>query len=131
MLLFSWKKILKDAGMSSGRVLTILEAMLSNRLPRNRYDPLYRYYYKDYSGNSYLINPFDLLSNKRKWRLKEIADYVGLASFRNLAVYKLTGDKTLDLAHCPVSQDALSNNRLLRLENNKIHFYYEDYTGDK
>lgn len=130
MLLYDWKKILKDSGSSTKRVLTILEAMLATKLPKNRYDPIYRYYYKDYSGLSYLKHPELLLTNRYKWKDKELADYIGIASFRNLAIYRLTKNSTLDLAHCPVGQDIIHNNRLLHIEDNRIHFLYEDYTGE-
>lgn len=130
MLLYDWKKICKEAGSSSKRIIIILEAMLQRRLPYNRYDPTYRYYHKDFSGHSFLVNPHSLIRYRYKWKDKEIADYIGLASFRNLAEYKLTGKVTLDLSCSPVGQDALNNNRLLRVEDNQIHFLYEDYKGE-
>ena len=44
---------------------------------------------------------------------KEVAEYVGVASFRNYYEYKRTGNKTLDLIHCPVSEETIKSNRLL------------------
>ena len=41
-----------------------------------------------------------------------------------------TGKVTLDLAHSPMGQDAINNNRLLRIDDGEIHFLYEDYTGE-
>jgi hypothetical protein len=130
MLLYNWKKIFKASGGSSKRILTILEAMLATKLPYNRYDPIYKYYYEDFSGYSYLKNPEYLLQYRYKYRDKEIADYIGLASFRNLGEYKAIGKLTLDLSHCPLREDALNKNRLLHVENKEIHFLYEDYTGE-
>jgi hypothetical protein len=127
MLLYDWKKICKKAGKSSKRVITILESMLTTSMPRNRFDPLYRYIYDDFSGHSFLANAEPLLFYRYKWKDKEIADYIGLASFRSLGEYKATGKLTLDLSHSPVGQDALNNNRLLRIENGNIFFMYEDY----
>lgn len=127
MLLYDWKKICKKAGKSSKRVITILESMLTTSMPYNRYDPLYRYINYDFSGHSFLVNPERLLFYRYKWRDKEIADYIGLASFRSLGEYKVTGKLTLDLSHSPVGQDALNNNRLLRIDGKDIHFLYEDY----
>lgn len=127
ILFYDWKKICKEAGTSSKRVITILQAMLQRQMPYSRYDPIYRYYYMDFSGHSFLVNPEALLRYRHKWRDKEIADYIGLASFRNLGEYKVTGKVTLDLSHSPVRQDALNNNRLLHIENKQIHFLYEDY----
>lgn len=130
ILLYNWKKILKYSGGSSKRIILILRAMTQTALPRNKYDPLYKYYYTDFSGDSFLVNPHALLTNRNKWRDKEIADYIGLASFRNTGEYLATGKITLDLSHSPMGQDAINNNRLLRTVRNEIHFLYEDYTGE-
>ena len=97
MLLYDWKKICKKAGKSSKRVITILESMLTTSMPRNRFDPLYRYIYDDFSGHSFLANAEPLLFYRYKWKDKEIADYIGLASFRSLGEYKATGKSQLFL----------------------------------
>jgi len=131
ILYYDWKKILRHAGHSSKRILLIFETMLSKSMPRNRFDPSYRYYDKDFTGRSFLLHPEDLLSNRNKYKDKEIADYIGLASFRNLGEYKAIGKLTLDLAHSPIGQDAINNNRLLRIDRGEIHFLYEDYTQEK
>lgn len=105
--------------------------MLSTSIPRNRRDPLYKYYFIDFSGSSFLAHPDKLIVNRHKWSDTEIANYLGLASFRNLGEYKATGKVTLDLDHCPMSRDALNRNRLLRIEDDQIHFRYEDYKENK
>jgi hypothetical protein len=105
--------------------------MLQRELPRHVYDPVYKYYYIDFSGKSFLANPDLLLYNRYKWRDKELADYIGLASFRNTGEYLATKKVTLDLAHSPLGQDAINNNRLLRIDRGEIHFLYEDYTKEK
>lgn len=130
LLLYNWKKMYRCSGGSSKRILLILEAMLQQHIPYNRFDPIYKYYYKDFSGNSFLVNPHLLLRYRNKWKDKEIASYIGLASFRNLGDYYVTGKITLDLTHSPIGKDAINNNRLLRIEGENIHFYYEDYTGE-
>ena len=131
MLLYDWRKILRYSGGSSKRILVILKAMTQLGLPRNKYDPVYKYYYTDFSGGSFLVNPEYLLMYRYKWKDKEIADYIGLASFRNLGEYRATKKLTLDLSHSPLGLDALNNNRLLRIERDEIHFLYEDYTQEK
>lgn len=131
MLLYSWKKILRQSGGSSKRILTILKAMTQRELPRHVYDPVYKYYYMDFSGNSFLVNPGRLLIHRYEWRDKELADYIGLASFRNTGEYLATGKVTLDLSHSPLGQDAINKNRLLRIDRGEIHFLYEDYTKEK
>jgi len=104
--------------------------MTQTSLPRNVYDPVYKYYNTDFSGHSFLVNPEYLLMFRYKWKDKELADYIGLASFRNSGEYKVTGKLTLNLSHSPMGKDALNNNRLLRIVQNEIHFLYEDYTGE-
>lgn len=131
MLLYNWKKICKYAGNSSNRVIIIVQSMIQTSMPKNRFDPTYRYYYMDFSGHSFLINPYSLLANREGYSNKEIADYIGLASFRNYAEYQVSGKLTLDLSHSPVGKDAINKNRLLHIEGNNIHFLYEDYKGDK
>ncbi len=131
MLLYDWKKILRQSGGSSKRILTILKAITQRELPRHVYDPVYKYYYTDFSGNSFLIYPEQLLIHRYEWKDKELADYIGLASFRNTGEYKATGKRTLDLAHSPLGKDAINNNRLLRIDRGEIHFLYEDYTKEK
>lgn len=130
MLLYDWKKISRKAGRSSKRILTILEAMLATSMPRNRFDPIYPYYYEDFSGHSFLVNPELLLRFRYKWKDKELADYIGLASFRNLGEYLVNKDITLNLDLSPLTETTINNNRLLRIKNNRIHFLYEDYTGE-
>jgi hypothetical protein len=130
MLFYNWRKIFRVSGGSSKRILLILESMLQKTIPKNRFDPIYRYYYMDFEGPSFLVNPTDLLKFRHKYKDKEIADYIGLASFRNLAEYQISGKTTLDLSHSPLGKDAINNNRLLRIVDNEIHFLYEDYTGE-
>lgn len=131
MLLYDWKKIYRKSGGSSRRILLIVQSMLQREIPYNRYDPIYKYYYDDFSGDSFLLYPGKLLTERYKWRDKELASYIGLASFRSLGEYYATGKLTLDLAHSPIGIDAINKNRLLRIEDNQIHFYYEDYTKEK
>lgn len=134
MLFYDWKKIYKTTKGSSKQILTILEVMLRKSygavFPRNRFDPLYKFYDEDFSGTSFLINPEYLLNHRHRWRDKELADYIGLASFRNYGNYKLLGKTTLDLVLSPLGQDAINKNRLLHIDRDEIHFLYEDYTGE-
>jgi hypothetical protein len=105
--------------------------MTQRELPRHVYDPVYKYYYTDFSGDSFLVNPDALLVHRYEWKEKELADYIGLASFRSTGEYLATGKVTLDLSHSPLGQDAINNNRLLRIDRGEIHFLYEDYTKEK
>ncbi len=128
-ILFSWRRIKLQAGNSSNRVVQILRAMLmqqSGILPKNFRDPLYNYYQKDYSGNSYLLNLHELLDKYYKWTSKEIAEYVALASLRNYSDYTVLKYKHLDLIKSPIPLKKLNNNRLLRVQDKKIYFLYEE-----
>lgn len=132
MLFYDWKRLYKHSGGNSRMIITIIETLLRKQngavLPKNRWDPLYRYYYKDFSGPNFLINPYYLIRDKNRYTVKEVADYIGLSSFRNYGDYKLLGIKTLDLDLSPLGQDALQKNRLLHVEDNEIYFLYEEYT---
>lgn len=132
MIRFNWRKIYRVSGGSSRRILLILQSMISNKMPVDRYDPVYKYKYQDFSGHSFLLNPEPILTYRFKYTDKELAEYIGLAGFRNYGDYKAFGKKTLDLVHSPLNKDAILTNRLLHIdEQNNIHFIYEDYNKEK
>ncbi len=126
MLFYSLKKILNKTGTSSKRILMAFTAHASSRLPKNRYDPLYQYINSDFSGTSFMRNPYELIKYAFKWRPLEVAQYIGLASFRSYSDYSVTGDLSLDLFHSPVDQDTIKQNRLLRIVDGRVYFYYEE-----
>ena len=126
ILTYSWRKILNKTGRSSRRIFLAFKAHASSRLPKNQYDPLYQYRQCDFSGDSFMCNPHDLICYAFKYKPKEVAEYIGLASFRNHGEYVATGDKSLDLFHSPVDQDTINNNRLLRIVDGRVYFYYEE-----
>lgn len=126
MLFFSWPKIRRWAGNSSRRIFLAFKAHATTNIATSIRDPEYSLKQKDFSGESFLRNPHELINNSFRWKVKEIAQYLGLASLRSYALYALTGDKTLDLFHCNVSEDTINQNRLLKLVDQKIYFYYEE-----
>lgn len=128
-LLYSWKKILRKAGHSSKSIVNALHYLLDpSPMMKHRNHYYKRFYGYDFSGYSFLRNPYDLIAARYKYTDKEIADYLGLASFRNLADYKAFGKTTLDLDISPLPREKLLKNRLLRIENDQVHFLFEDYT---
>lgn len=127
MLLYNWRKIVRHAGLSSKRVLNIFEAINTTYNPNDLRDPLYKYQQLDFSGHSFIVNPIPIIKYRYKWRDKDLADYIGLASFRNLGEYKFTGKITLDLTLSPMGEDKINQNKLLRIIDGEIHFLYEDY----
>jgi hypothetical protein len=104
--------------------------MVTTRTPKSRYDPLYRLKQFDFTGDSYLLDPHSLLLWGRvEASLKEIADYIGLASLRKYSEYLTTNDAGLDILHSPLSEEQIKQNRLLSIENGRIRFKYEEATN--
>lgn len=127
IIYYSWKKIQREAGRSSGRIYLCLMSMLKHSMPRNRYDPMLRLKRKDFTGDSYLLDPQRLvLWGPIEASLKEVADYIGLASFRKYSEYLTTNDASLDILHSPLSEEQIKQNRLLSIENGRIKFKYEE-----
>ena len=84
--------------------------------PKNYYDKTFRFYEKSFHGSSFLVNAEDLLQEGRAYSDKEVAEYVGVASFRNYYEYKKTKDTTLDLIFCQVSENTINKTDCSRLE---------------
>ncbi len=103
----------------------MLKALTMQGIPISVRDPVYNYYYSDFSGESFLVDPYALWENKHKYTNKEVAEYMGLASYRSYAYYCATNDTSLDLFHSPLSEVTINKNRLLRIENGRVHFLYE------
>lgn len=125
MVRFSLRKIMNKVGNSSTGIITALKAHCTHALPRNRRDPIYKYYGMDFSGDSFLLNPFKLFQYEFKYSQKEIAHYICLASLRSFNEYTLTSDATLDLFHSPMEESIIQQNKLLKIENGRIHFLFE------
>lgn len=130
MIFYDWRKIRLIAGLNPNKIILATRTLLGE-VPKNRYDPLYHYYIRDFTGKSFLVNIGEVLENDFFYRPKEIAEYIALASFRNYSNYASSGDTSLDLFHCPVRQDIITNNRLLSIEDGKILFKYEEVTKEK
>lgn len=131
MFLFSWKKIYKISGGSVNTIFLIFKMLVNSEIPKNKYDPIYKYYQKNYSGQSFLVSPKKLLEVAFKYKRKEVVEYIVLASYRSYTDYIMYGTLTLDVMHSPLPLNKLKNNRLLHIEDNKIHFLYEKSTKGK
>ena len=131
MFLFSWKKIYKISGGSINTIFLIFKMLVNSEIPKNKYDPIYKYYEKNYSGQSFLVSPKKLLEIAFKYKRKEVVEYIVLASYRSYTDYIMYGTLTLDVMHSPLPLNKLKNNRLLHIEDNKIHFLYEKSTKGK
>ena len=126
MFLFSWKKIYKNSGGSVDAIYLIFKMLVRGEVPKNKYDPIYKYYNKDYTGQSFLKDPEDLLENAFKYKRKEVVEYLALASYRSYTDYIMYNTITLDVINSPLPLHKLKNNRLLYLNpSNQIEFRFE------
>ena len=126
MIYFDWKKILEATNGNVANIITIMRIITFKITPKNYYDKTFKFYEKNFHGSSFLLNPKDLLEKGRAFSDKEVAEYVGVASFRNSYEYVKTKDTTLDLIFCQVSEDTINQNRLLEIRDGKVHFKYEE-----
>ena len=126
MIYFDWKKILEATNGNVADIITIMRIITYRITPKNYYDKTFKFYEKNFHGSSFLVNPKELLEKGRTYSDKEVAEYVGVASFRNSYEYTKTKDTTLDLIFCQVSEDTINQNRLLEIRDGKMHFKYEE-----
>lgn len=126
MIKYSFDKILKATKGDSNKIIAVLELLVYQRIPFSTKDKTYNYYGKDFSGHSFLLYPEKLLIEARNYSMKEAAEYLAVASYRNYYYYEKTRDTTLQTLHLPVSLDIINNNRLLRIKDEVVHFKFED-----
>ena len=128
MIFYDWAKLYRKTEGSASRIVTTVAYITFPSLPKNRYDPTYHLSYEDWSGDSFLLHPEKILSNRSKFNDTELAEYIALASFRSYAEYVTTGKRTLSEILCPVKLNDLKNNRLLTFQNGEIYFCWEEVT---
>lgn len=131
MLLYDWRKIFECAEGNPSDIVLIVRVMSEGLIPKNRYDNIYKYYTKDFRGHSFLAHDDVLLFNRYKHTSSEVAQYIALASLRSLAEYYAYKTTTLNLLHCPVDRELFNNNSLLRVEDDTLHFIYEEVPKEK
>lgn len=122
MLFYNWPKIKKHSNGKVQMIRVILESMLEDGRPhfaRGRYDKI------DFSGESYLLRPDKLLTAFQFYNQVDAANYLMLASYRNYAEYKLTGDCSLPINFVTIPTDKLKQNSLLDVTSTNIHFLLE------
>lgn len=118
MLFFNWDAVVTEANGNPFRAVEILELY---RLGRILKYGLKRKLY----GKSFLINAEDITTEKRV-DILYVYQYIQLAARRDLALYKLYGNKSLPLLHYPdIRLDSLKTNPLLNITKTEIHFKYE------
>ena len=123
MILYNWKKILKETNGKVSDIVAILYILTYKKEPPiNRKDRRFKFWQKSFHGDSFLVNPEPLLIQRTRYSDVEIAQYAGIASLRNYFEYQTNKDTTLDLLHFTGSEDIIKNNRLLWIEDDRIHF---------
>jgi hypothetical protein len=130
MLLFDWSKVYDSAQGNIVHCNMIMEMIVKKTLPKNRFDPLYKYSNINFIGNNFLVHPDVLLFNAYKYSQRDLAIYYALTALRNFKEYKVSKKITLDLAFCPVDLETIKDNRLLRITDDGIHFIYEEVTKE-
>lgn len=126
MIKYNWEKINSETRGDSTSILTIIHLLTYKRIPASRKDNTYKYFGKSFVGDSFLLNPRQLLAERRNYSNKEAAEYIAVASYRNYFNYKQTGQTTLELIHLPVTTTIVNRNRMLRVEDGLVHFLFED-----
>ena len=126
MIKYNWEKIYNETNGDSTSILTIVHLLTYKRIPASRRDKTYKYFGKSFVGNSFLLNPRELLAKRQYYSNKEAAEYIAVASYRNYFNYNRTGETTLELIHLPVDTTIVNRNRMLRIENGLVHFLFED-----
>ena len=128
MLLFDWKKVYDTAEGNISSCILIMEMLIKKQLPKNKYDRIYNYSNKNFTGPSFLLHGDLLLYHSYKYTQKELCIYYALVSLRNYADYIAYNKTTLDALHCPVPLDEIKDNRLLIVLPDEITFIYEEVT---
>jgi|TARA_B110000483_G_C18149499_1_gene524820 hypothetical protein len=126
MIKYNWEKIYNETNGDSTSILTVVHLLTYKRIPASRRDKTYKYFGKSFVGNSFLLNPRELLAKRKYYSNKEAAEYIAVASYRNYFNYNRTGETTLELIHLPVDTTIVNRNRMLRIENGLVHFLFED-----
>lgn len=125
LILFDWKKVREYTNNDIIQILHVMFYITYRPIPKNKRDEFYHISKINWYGTSFLVNPDDLFEKSVGHTNKEIAEYIALAALRSYGEYKATRKTTLDLFKANVDKSTIENNRLLTLEDDKIHFKWE------
>jgi len=81
MIKYNWEKINSETNGDSTSILTIVHLLTYKRVPASRKDKTYKYFGKSFVGDSFLVNPRQLLVERRNYSNKEAAEYIAIASY--------------------------------------------------
>jgi len=126
MIRYNWKKILRESKGKVSDLMLIVWYVTYNYPPTSKRDRLFKFYGKDYSGDSFLIYPEGMYKYRKTASDSEWAAYVGIASYRSYNEYIINQQLTLEVERVPKRlQPIIKRNRLLKIEDGYIHFEYE------
>ena len=128
MFLFDWVKIYDASKGNVVEIVRIFRMIVEKQLPKNKYDPIYRYSQKDFSGISFMLHPDVLLYHSFKYKYREVAQYISLCALRSSADFISTQDSSLDMVLMPglSPEKIIENNRLLEIDEDRVYFRYEE-----
>ena len=126
MIRYNWKKILRESKGKVSDLMLIVWYVTYNYPPTSKRDRLFKFYGKDYSGDSFLIYPEGMYKYRKSASDSEWAAYIGVASYRSYNDYIINQQLTLEVERVPKRlQPIIKRNRLLKIEDGYIHFEYE------
>jgi hypothetical protein len=131
MFLYDWGKIFEAGEQNPLAIFLIFKMLVKRQIPKNKYDKIYKYSKIDFSGKSFLVNAEALVYNSYQYSYREIAQYLAIASVRAFADYAATGDLTVDIRKFEFDPILIEDNRLLRIEDNRVYLKYEEATKEK
>jgi|TARA_A200000159_G_C7215459_1_gene293870 hypothetical protein len=128
MFFYDWPKIYDASQGSVIEIVRIFRMIVEKQIPKNKYDPIYRYSQKNFSGISFMLHPDVLLYHSFKYKYREIAQYISLCALRSSADFISTQDPSLDVILLPGldPEKIIENNRLLIIDEDKVYFRYEE-----
>ena len=128
MFFYDWPKIYDASQGSVIEIVRIFRMIVEKQIPKNKYDPIYRYSQKNFSGISFMLHPDVLLYHSFKYKYREIAQYISLCALRSSVDFISTQDPSLDVILLPGldPEKIIENNRLLIIDEDKVYFRYEE-----
>ena len=128
MFFYDWPKIYDASQGSVIEIVRIFRMIVEKQIPKNKYDHIYRYSQKNFSGISFMLHPDVLLYHSFKYKYREIAQYISLCALRSSADFISTQDPSLDVILLPGldPEKIIENNRLLIIDEDKVYFRYEE-----
>ena len=81
MLLYDWKKIFTVANGEPSSIFTIFEMLVKQSIPKNKYDPAYKFYEMNFAGDCFLVHPDVLLYNSFRHSRRDVAIYLAFCEY--------------------------------------------------